>query len=399
MTRYPDSYIDIVNCGDDGDTAAGFLSKRFKYEVQENKPAAAFVCFGANDAGSSLYPGDNEVLKEQMILGAKANLEKIIKGLKEEGVEDITLLTPVTYDDRTNYDTPYANHDGYSDAMALVAVNVLALAEEYNLKVVDTNTLTTAIMEDAIANGSTEEEIYQKDRIHPNTRGHFVIASKIIETLYGEDALVAMVDIDASANDFYAENASVSNLTVEDGVVSYVYKANSLPMGVDEAGYADVHNRYGEFVDFTESMNQEIIKISGLADGNYEVAFDGVAIGTYSAAQLDKGINIAVNPLNPGQIAAKGVIDGLMSNLYNMQRVRIFTIFENNLKRNGMFKGTTLEQRLAWAEQNEPNYKTNILNYYPEKDKYVSLVNKAEKDAYALAQPKEHLVTVTAVAE
>lgn len=399
MTRYPDSYLDVVNCGDDGDTAAGFLSKRFKYEVQENKPAAAFVCFGANDAGSSLYPGDNEVLKAQQIAGAKANLEKIIKGLKEEGVEDITLLTPVTYDDRTNYDTPYANHDGYSDAMALVAVNVLALAEEYNLKVVDTNTLTTAIMEDAIANGSTEEEIYQKDRIHPNTRGHFVIASKIIETLYAGDSLVALVDIDAGAMDIYAENADVSELNLENGVLSYIYKANSLPMGVDEDGYEAVHNRYGEFVDFTESMNQEIIKVSGLADGMYEIAFDGVVIGSYSADALNKGVNIAVNPQNPGQIAAKGVIDGLMDNLYNMQRVRIFEIFENNLKRNGMFKSTTLEQKLAWAEVNEPNYKTNILNYYPEKDKYVKLVNKAKKDAFNLAQPKAHQVTVTKVAE
>ena len=399
MTRYPDSYIDIVNCGDDGDTAAGFLSKRFKYEVQENKPAAAFVCFGANDAGSGLYPGDNEVLKEQMILGAKANLEKIIKGLKEEGVEDITLLTPVTYDDRTNYDTPYANHDGYSDAMALVAVNVLALAEEYNLKVVDTNTLTTAIMEDAIANGSTEEEIYQKDRIHPNTRGHFVIASKIIETLYGADALVASVDIDASSVDYYAENADVSDLTVQDGIITYTYKPYSLPMGVDEEGYAAVHNRYGEFVDFTESMNKEIIKITDLADGTYTVAFDGVAIGTYTADELADGVNIAVNPLNPGQIAAKGVIDKLMANLYNMQRVRIFEIFENNLKRNGMFKSTTLEQRLAWAEANETNYKTNILNYYPEKDEYVRVVNKAKKEAFAMAQPVAHTVTVTKVAQ
>lgn len=399
MTRYPDSYIDIVNCGDDGDTAAGFLSKRFKYEVQENKPAAAFVCFGANDAGSSLYPGDNEVLKEQMILGAKANLEKIIKGLKEEGVEDITLLTPVTYDDRENYDTPYANHDGYSDAMALVAVNVLALAEEYNLKVVDTNTLTTAIMEDAIANVSTEEEIYQKDRIHPNTRGHFVIASKIIETLYGADALVASVDIDASSVDYYAENADVSDLTVRDGIITYTYKPYSLPMGVDEDGYADVHNRYGEFVDFTESMNKEIIKITDLADGKYTISFDGVAIGTYTADELADGVNIAVNPLNPGQIAAKGVIDKLMANLYNMQRVRIFEIFENNLKRNGMFKSTTLEQKLAWAEANEPNYKTNILNYYPEKDEYVRAVNKAKKEAFAMAQPTAHTVAVTPVAQ
>ncbi len=399
MTRYPDSPVDIANCGDDGDTAARFMERRFKYEVQEKEPIAAFVCFGANDGGYTLYPDIDDTTKAQRISLAKDNLEKVIKGLKEEGVEDIALLTPVTYDDRENFDTTTKNSLGYSDATTLMAVNVLALAEEYNLKVVDTNTLTTEIMDSAVKAGSTSEELFQTDRIHPNTRGHFVIASKIIETLYGADALVASVDIDADTADIYAENAEVSDLTVADGVVTYTYKPYSLPMGVDEAGYEDVHERYGDFVDFTESMNREIIKITDLEDGMYTVAFDGVSIGQYSADDLAEGINIAVNPLNPGQIAAKGVTDLLMANLYNMQRVRIFEIFENNLKRNGMFENTTLEQKLAWAEENEPIYKTNIKNYYPEKDMYINLVNKAKKEAYAMAQPVAHKVTVTPVAQ
>ena len=397
MTRHPDSYIEIVNGGDDGDTAAGFLSKRFKYEIQENKPAAAFVCFGANDAGIGLYPGDNEVLKEQQIAGAKANLENIIKGLKAEGVEDITLLTPVTYDDRANYNTVYDNHPGYSNAMSLIAANVLELAEKYDLKVVNTNTLTTAIMENAIKEGSTGEEIFQTDRIHPNTRGHFVIASKIIETLYGDDSLVAMVDIDASANDFYAENASVSGLTVEDGVISYVYKANSLPMGVDEAGYKAVHERYGEFVDFTESMNKEIIKITDIAEGNYTVSFDGVAIGEYSADELSEGINIATNPKNPGQIAAKEVIDTLMTRLYNFQRVRIIEIVEEHLKNAGMFYGTTIEEKIAWANENASNYASNFENFYPQKADLITKVKNVKKDAFAKAQPVPHTVTIIPV--
>lgn len=399
MTRHPDSYIEIVNGGDDGDTAAGFMSKRFKYEIQENKPAAAFVCFGANDAGIGLYPGDNEVLKEQQIAGAKANLENIIKGLKAEGVEDITLLTPVTYDDRANYNTVYDNHPGYSNAMSLIAANVLELAEKYDLKVVNTNTLTTAIMENAIKEGSTGEEIFQTDRIHPNTRGHFVIASKIIETLYGDDSLVASVEIDAANKAFHAENAKVSDLVIKNGGISYTYLANSLPMGVDDAGYEAVHERYGDFVNFTDSMNNEIIKITNLATGNYTVAFDGVAIGEYSAEELKKGINIAVNPLNPGQIAAKEVIDTLMTQLYNFQRVRIIEIVEEHLKTAGMFYGTTMEQKLAWAEANETNYKNNFLTYYPQKAELIAKVNNAKKVAYAKAQPVAHNITVTPVAK
>lgn len=397
MTRYPDSYTDIVNAGDDGDTASRFMERRFKYDVEEKDLVAAFVCFGANDGGYTLYPDGDDATKAQRISAAKDNLEKVIKGLKNEGVDDITLLTPVTYDDREDFDTTTTNHLGYSGATSLIAVNVLALAEKYNLKVVDTNTLTTAIMEDAANSGSTGEEIFQKDRIHPNTRGHFVIASKIIETLYADDAIVASVDVDAAAERISSENADVSELTVSDGGVSYTYLAKSLPMGVDDAGYEAVHELYGEYVNFTDSMNREIIKVTNLAEGGYAVSFDGVKIGEYTGEELSEGINIAVNPLNPGQVSAKEVIDLLMTNLYNFQRVRIFEIFENNLKRAGMYEGTTLEQKLAWAEENEPLYKTNIKNYYFQKDEYVNIVNKAKRDAFAKAQPVPHTVTIVPV--
>ncbi len=409
LTRYPENYVDIANAGDDGDTAAGFMSKRFKYDVQDKEAVAAFVCFGANDAGATSYYADStasDALKAEMIRGAKANLERVILALQAEGVTDITLLTPVTYDDRENF--TYGDNGAtvitkncvnYSSAMALVAANVLDLAEQYDLKVVDTNSITAAIMEDAINDDFGGEVIYQPDRIHPNTRGHFVIASKIIETLYGADALVASVEIDAASADFYAENADVSELSVSDGGVSYTYLAKSLPMGVDDAGYKAVHENYGEFVNFTESMNQEIIKITNLADGIYTIAFDGSEIGEYSAQELSKGVNIAVNPLNPGQIAAKGIIDSLMANLYNKQRVRIFEIVENALKRAGKFYGTTMEEKIAWAQDNQPNYKNAFRLYYPEKAEYISKVNKLKKNVYAKAQPVAHTVTVIPVAQ
>lgn len=397
MTRYPQNPVDVANCGDDGDTAAGFMSKRFKYEVQEKEPIAAFVCFGANDGGYTIYPDADDTTKAQKISEARNNLEKVIKGLKEEGVEDITLLTPVTYDDRESFETTITNRLGYGDATALIAVNVLALAEEYDLKVVDTNTVTNAILE---ANkDSGVEEIFQTDRIHPNTRGHFVIASKIIETLYGADSIVASVDIDAGDLDFYAENADVSAVRAEDGTLSYRYKPYSLPMGIDNAGYKAVHERYGDYVNFTDSMNNEIIRITNLADGDYTISFDGVTIGQYSAQDLAEGINIATNPLNPGQIAAKEVIDMLMTNVYTFQKVRILEIVEGRLKNAGMFYDTTFEEQIDWLSKNDTYYMSTFKECYPVRSQLITLTNNVKKSAHAKAQPTEHIVTITPVAQ
>ena len=188
----------------------------------------------------------------------------------------------------------------------------------------------------------------------------------------------------------------MSDVTVADGAVSYTYLAKSLPVGVDTA-YAQVEERYSDFVNFTDAMNMEIVKITGLAEGMYDLAFDGISLGEYSAKELSEGVNIAVNPQNPGQIAAKAIIDSYLKNLYDIQRVRIFEIVESNLKNAGMFYGKTQEQIFEWVEANEVNYKNSFINNYPNKDTITEKVNNIKKTAIENSKPVAHNVTVTPV--
>jgi hypothetical protein len=46
--------------------------------------------------------------------------------------------------------------------------------------------------------------------------------------------------------------------------------------------------------DVTEALNEEPLKVTGLAAGRYTLSIDGSAVGTYSEAELAQGVNLAV---------------------------------------------------------------------------------------------------------
>ena len=45
--------------------------------------------------------------------------------------------------------------------------------------------------------------------------------------------------------------------------------------------------------DFLSALNQEMLRVSGLAAGNYTLKIDGEIVGNFSADQLAQGINLA----------------------------------------------------------------------------------------------------------
>ena len=45
--------------------------------------------------------------------------------------------------------------------------------------------------------------------------------------------------------------------------------------------------------DFLSALNQEMLRVSGLAAGNYTLKIDGESVGDFSSEQLGQGINLA----------------------------------------------------------------------------------------------------------
>ena len=143
-----------------------------------------------------------------------------------------------------------------------------------------------------------------KDGLHHSSEGGYLVGY-IIARGQETDPIVASVEIDAATNRVVStEDADVTLNNVTKERVEYTYAPKALPMYVGAPGY--IHGeKLG--IDLTGTINQEIIKVDGLADGKYSIIMDGKEVTKATAEELASGVNIATLENNPGQIQAKDI--------------------------------------------------------------------------------------------
>ena len=141
------------------------------------------------------------------------------------------------------------------------------------------------------------------DRIHPDNDGHMVMAYLFLKAQGFSGKNVADVEINANKKEaIKSENCTISNIKKIGKDISFDYLAESLPYPLDtiargwgsKKSQADVV----KVVPFMEEMNSEILKVTGLK-GQYRLLIDDEEIGTWNAADLEKGINLAAESKTP----------------------------------------------------------------------------------------------------
>jgi hypothetical protein len=108
-------------------------------------------------------------------------------------------------------------------------------------------------------------------------------------------ALVSSVTIDGNAAKVTdAQNATVDKIARENGVLTWTTLENALPLAFirDNALQALLL----DISDIEMQLNQEPLRVAGLAPGNYTLKIDTVSVGAFSAEELSKGINLAEYP-------------------------------------------------------------------------------------------------------
>ena len=165
------------------------------------------------------------------------------------------------------------------------------------------------------------------DRIHATPVGTFAAGFVFINKMFNNVA-IASTDIDVNSLDVVTDSADVTNVTYAEDVLSYTYAPKSLPMYMTTE-YETFEKTYGFQV--TNSINREIIKVAGLTEGNYKIMIGDAEIGTYSSADLAKGVNIATAPTNPGYIQSKSVYDLVTTKMGHDNLLRSIAYVERNL--------------------------------------------------------------------
>jgi hypothetical protein len=353
---------------------------------------------GMNDVGRNLYATgkSGEKVEEQRkkaIDGSNANMDKLASMLVKDGVL-VTFITPSLFDQTGNQKTDKLV--GVNDALKACGEYDRELAKKYKGGIADFNGPMEKINKEWQAK-DPDFTIVGGDRVHPGAFGHLVMAYLLLKE-QGMAPTVATMDVDAATGKVSKQaNCAISNLSVKDGSVSFDCLENALPFPVMASA-----SKALEMVPFTEDLNQETIKVSGLKDGEYELLIDGQPVMKASAAAFAAGMNLATIQTTPQYKQALEVFNLLNARCGIFGKMRqdaqIEHGFLSRLKnRSPEGDKKAVEEKLeAIKKEESPHQKyyiyiyTSYLKELPEKDVWAPKAAELLDKAYAAAQPKPH---------
>lgn len=472
-TRHPDKNIVILNKGAAGCTAFDIYN-RLEWDIfNENDPMGYGACdeiaimVGANDVNytgyangkmdedeyESFYNGINVYTNHpvaskngQKVTNMTAEVEdsfnnykKIVEKCKELGKG--VIFTPMTlHDDSEDFEHilyDVGNVYGANHAFGMLSDRLEKYAAEqtaagFPITFIDSWGMSDEYTKRIRANTDPDVVNYikskkgyvflGKDGLHHSPEGGYLIGY-LIARGQETDPIVAAVDIDATTSSVSTEDATVTDLTVSSSNVSYTYLADAIPMYVKAPGYI-----HGEKLgmDLTGTVNQEIIKVSGLEDGLYKIAMDGEEVIKVTAAELAAGVNIATLEKNPGQIQAKNLFVNYSEKRKSNENT-LRDIFNEELRLRNKNTSKTLwnsntQKQITnqmYMEHNDPRYAeyteadwlalnqyfidngspTTNAETYPAKKKalmdYVNIVRECIEGMRTDGVPVEHTVVIT----
>ncbi|MDD4099290.1 MAG: GDSL-type esterase/lipase family protein, partial [Lentisphaeria bacterium] len=181
--RFPEQNTAVLNAGIAGNSAAAGL-ERLDSDLLPMQPDAVLVCFGMNDINRNLFltPTPDRQQRqaiEQAMQAFNRNLRNIVNRLQQHGITPI-LLSPPAYDEyRPAGDDPGAP---WANSMGLARLRDIActLASEHRLYFADLHLALSRLYH------RHPELAIAPDRVHPDERGHRVIAAVLAAALFPE---------------------------------------------------------------------------------------------------------------------------------------------------------------------------------------------------------------------
>jgi lysophospholipase L1-like esterase len=316
-TRFPDLHVKFVNSGVGGDKVtggwAGPIDQRLARDVFPFKPNVVTIMLGMNDARYRPF--------DPAIFAIYTNgYEHIIQSLQTHlpGAR-IVLIEPSPYDDVSE---PSKFPGGYNGVLLRYAAFVRQLAAEHHLLCVDLNTPLANVIKEVKAKNPQLAHDVIPGRVHPSAAGQLVMAQGILEAWHAP-AMVTLVAINARRDAVTrAEGTTVSDLKKADGTLSWTQHDRCLPFPIlalhadwpqfppmenprmsrpffwpSPSPKWDYTNAVTEAVvkasGFYPALDEEPLEIRGLPAGDYRLAINGQIVGSFSAANLDQGVNLA----------------------------------------------------------------------------------------------------------
>ncbi len=399
-TRFPEHKVTFFNCGVGGDVTLNIL-KRIDSDVFVYKPDHLVLKVGMNDVNRPLYAeklrGDTTVEKKKVLAldAYRKNTEELVRQFTTY-TPNVTLIKPSIYDQTAALETE--NMYGANDALRLLGDHIGYLGTKYKTDVVD---FWTPMNDINLREQKKDPRftIVGNDRIHPGSLGHLVMAYQFLKTK-NAPAFVSKMAVDIRGKNEASVNCKITDLIGKPDFVSFKCLEGSLPFPVpDDAREAIA------LVPFQEDLNKEIVKISGLKKGLYDLLIDKVRIGSWSSADLEGGVNIALINETPQHQQAMTVlkqcvlIRQLQGNLRLLKRVENRELEQMGMPFSIDAVGRYLSERLESKYKNE-RYEFNrklfadYMTIKPQEQAITERIPVEVDRLYTMNKPTTHLFEV-----
>ena len=283
VTRFPDLNVHFRNTGVGGDRVtggwAGDIKTRMPRDFYAYRPTVATIMLGMNDGSYRPFnEGDFKTYAD--------GYTNIVAGIKrnDPGCR-LFLIQPSPFDDVTrapNWDP------GYNSVLQNYGQFVKELAAKNGFEAVNLNEPLVADLQKADQPESKDAQQLIPDRVHPAPPFQLLMAEQILKA-WNAPATVTDVAIDFAKRSVTKADNSKVNLT--EGL-EWTQLDGSLPfpLKMDDKLVALAMKSS----DFVDSLDREMLTVTGLPANTYDLKIDGKTVGTFTKEQLEAGINLAV---------------------------------------------------------------------------------------------------------
>ncbi|WP_263351900.1 SGNH/GDSL hydrolase family protein [Acidicapsa acidisoli] len=287
VTRFPHMQVQFFNAGVGGDRvsggSAGSIDTRLPRDVFPQKPTVVTIMLGMNDGGYGNLTPEIESKYTQGYEHILNSLETALPGVR------LSLLGPSPYDEVTR---PAKVPGGYNSTLTHFSEIDSELARKHNATFIDLNAPFVASLNRGAAIDPLATELLLPDRVHPEPMAHWFMAAAILKG-WNAPSIVSSTTIDAKQlTTIETKNAHVSDLSAKQSGISWTQLDDALPLPFDDDKNAANHFLQ-QITDIERDLNQQLLTVHGLAEGNYQFTIDGTPIGIFTNAELNTGVNLA----------------------------------------------------------------------------------------------------------
>jgi lysophospholipase L1-like esterase len=291
LTRYPNLHITFINAGVPGDKVdggyAGKMAERVHRDVEPFHPGMITVMLGMNDGWWGTKSPEVDAY-------FKKGYGELLDALRKAAPDaTLTLICPTPYDEIT-HGTEFPL---YSQVIDDLANDVSSIAKERqlsgdgNILLADFHQPLIDELTSAKAQSPDLATLIVPDRIHPSEAGHWVMAAQLVST-WGIDPLVSSVTLNAAAATVMdRERTTITALATNKTGLKWTQQDEALPLPFD---FNNAMIQLLPRISKIAEQDRLMLSVESLKPGNYQLLIDDKVRATFSATELQSGVNLAL---------------------------------------------------------------------------------------------------------